>query len=94
MGCTLIAREVFEALEPPWFETTTARLTAADGVPVLWHQTEDVFFLKKAKAAGYQPVVDTGLFCFHYAMAERVGYPLHLWRQHVSQPPVPELVTT
>lgn len=85
MGCTLIAREVFEAIGGPWFQTTNQRFMSPDGTPVMWHQTEDVFFLDKARAARFQPCVDTGLFCFHYSMAERVGYPLDRW-QAATQP--------
>lgn len=87
MGVTLIARDVFEALERPWFHTTNGRGPDQDGVPVFVHQTEDVWFLDKARRAGYQPVVDTGLFCFHWNSTERIGYPLHLWKQKLAQQP-------
>jgi hypothetical protein len=84
MGATLIAREVFEALEAPWFVTTRERREHA-GTPVHFHQTEDVYFLQRAREAGFVPCVDTGLPCWHYSMTERVGYPLEAWKKFTGQ---------
>lgn len=80
MGCTLIARDVFEAVEAPWFKTTRQQQSEHDGVPVFFSQTEDVYFLQRAKALGYQPAVDTSLFCWHWQMSERQAYPLQQWK--------------
>jgi hypothetical protein len=50
-GLCLIAREVFEAMEPPWF-------------PLLWdpaagvHTTEDIPFFTAARAAGFPALID------------------------------------
>lgn len=88
MGCTLIETKVFEALgDGPWFKTTNESFINAQGTPVQWHQTEDVFFLKRAKDAGFQPTVDTGLFAFHYSMSEHVGYPLDKWKALTTAKP-------
>lgn len=81
MGCTLIARDVFERVEQPWFQTSRTHTGDHEGVPVFHFQTEDVWFLRKAKALGYQPAVDTSLVCGHYQMAERKVYPLWLQKQ-------------
>ncbi len=63
MGCTLIRREVFEAIDPPWFKTGFGEVDA-EGEHVT--HTEDTFFLEKARAAGYAPAVDTGHIVPHY----------------------------
>lgn len=85
MGCTLIERRVFEALEPPWFKTTRDNTETPEGVGVHWFQSEDMYFLERARKAGFAPAVDTGLFCWHYSMAEGVGYPLGRWQAEVAQ---------
>jgi len=81
MGCTLIAREVFEALEPPWFKTTRDATSLSENAPTHWFQSEDMYFLERAREQGHQPTVDCGLFCWHYSLAEGVGYPIQKWKE-------------
>jgi GT2 family glycosyltransferase len=57
LSCCLIAREVFEAVERPWFQFRVR----ADG-----HQTgEDVFFCERAAKAGFKPLAHPGVLCSH-----------------------------
>lgn len=57
MGCTLIRRELFEQLEPPWFVTTG-------------QGTEDTHFCRRLREElGIRPVVDTGISCVHKDLA-------------------------
>lgn len=57
----LIRRAVVEALEPPWFELSHE----PDGRPV----SEDVFFCRKARAAGFDVHVDMGARLGHLTTA-------------------------
>lgn len=97
MGLTLVETEVFRRLRdetplgvddrgyPAWFATTRdAALVTASGVPAVHNQTEDVAFLRKAAALGYQPCVDTSAaaFGFHWAQAEQRAYPLRQWTEY------------
>lgn len=99
MGLTLVHADVFRRLRdetdlgtdvhgnPNWFETTRdSMILDRSGTPVIGNQTEDVAFLRKAAALGYQPCVDTGAqaFGFHWAAAERRGYPLKQWFEFQS----------
>jgi len=94
MGMTLIQADVFRRLRdetdlgtdargnPNWFETQQdAPVLKADGTPAFHSHTEDVAFLRRAAALGYQPGVDTSApaFGFHYSRAEQRGYPLKQW---------------
>lgn len=96
MGLTLIDADVFRELKakgdlgtdangnPNWFETTRdAMVLNHEGVPAFHNQTEDVNFLRKAAALGYQPCVDTGAatFAFHYSRGEKRGYPVKQWAE-------------
>lgn len=68
---------------PQWFSTTRDKLTTTDqGAPVIFNETEDVSFLRAAKTLGYQPAVDTGVFCFHWDEKQQIGYPRHLWDEY------------
>ncbi len=71
MGATLIRREVFEALEKPWFYYEPYRPTGEMIV------TEDVPFCRNAKNAGFEIVCDTRITCGHLRW-DTVG-PEH-WR--------------
>ena len=62
MGATLIRRQVFEAISPPWFEYERWRKTGEMTV------TEDVAFCRKVKAAGFEILADPGLVCGHLSL--------------------------
>jgi len=54
-GCVLIHREVFEKIEPPWF---------------MWDKSsEDLFFCRKAKEAGFEIYGDMGCVVGHQQQA-------------------------
>ncbi len=55
LGCCLIRRRVFEALEAPWFRHP----------PALPGSGEDYDFCDRARAAGFRIVVDLNLECGH-----------------------------
>jgi len=57
-GALLVAREVFEAIEPPWFKT----LYRPNGALEL---REDQYFSERVKEAGYRIYVDCNLVCGH-----------------------------
>ncbi len=76
MGCTLIAREVFEATGAgDWFRTIDGEQDGEDIVS----QTEDAYFCELAASAGYQPTVDTGVFGFHWDARIGEAYPRETW---------------
>jgi len=53
-GCVLIAAEVLEAMGPPWWKCENDLVG------------EDIHFFRRAKAAGFQLVIDTSVVCGHY----------------------------
>jgi hypothetical protein len=61
-GCILYKTEVFENIEPPWFEFTETE----DGRPM----GEDITFCKKLKEAGYEIFVDTSIVIGHISLLE------------------------
>lgn len=56
---------------PKWFSCVSDLLLAG----------EEDFFCENAAKPGYQPVVDTGVFCWHWDNNERCAYPLDKWRE-------------
>ncbi len=72
MGLTLIKTAVFEALDPPWFETIREQTEAGGKVGM----TEDFYFCLKAVRAGFQVWCDTGLQAAHQAAKEQAIYGL------------------
>lgn len=96
MGLALIDADVFRRLRdetdlgvdayghPCWFKTTRdAGLLRGDGAQVTHNQTEDLYFLARARALGYQPCVDTSpqTFAWHFDTRKMIGYPLAQWEE-------------
>jgi glycosyltransferase involved in cell wall biosynthesis len=96
MGLTLIDADVFRRLRdeqdlgvdaagyPRWFRTTRDELLTLPGRPAgVYNQTEDMHFLTRARALGYQPAVDTAAaaFAWHFDTKRGVGYPLAQWQE-------------
>lgn len=76
MGLTLIETAVFRALPAPWFRTLSRAVHGQD-------VSEDVFFLRRAAEAGYQPLVDTSeaAFAHHRDSATGTIYPAASWQE-------------
>lgn len=69
---------------PAWFKTTRDQLITGQGVPAMFNQTEDMAFLERARALGFQPCVDTSMqtFGWHWAQNEQRAYPLKQWKEY------------
>ena len=79
LGCCLIAREVFERIEFPWFKF----VARPDG-----HQTgEDIYFFEKCAEAGIRPYVLPQILCSHHRTVELLG----LYRKYHSRQMKPAL---
>jgi len=59
-ACLMIHRRVLEDLDPPYFKTELD----ADGVFIA--DSEDFFFCRKARTAGFSLWLDTGQVCSHF----------------------------
>jgi len=62
-ACILINREVFGTLERPWFKYDTTGIQ--DAKENFVHPTEDIYFCKKARAAGFRIDLDTTIHAPH-----------------------------
>lgn len=87
MGCTLIKMSVFEKIEEPWFKTVPP--VSKDGLHVLPTLTEDVYFCDKAKAAGFEIIVDTSVQAGHTDWRNGVTYHLIEQGSRDSRKPIP-----
>jgi len=78
MGATLIRRQVFDALDKPWFRYEAYRPTGEMIV------TEDVPFCRDAGEAGFRVACDTRVVCGH--LRREVVGPGHwrTWRKAVD----------
>ncbi len=59
-GCVLAKREVFEAIEPPWFRWQLSE----DGLSLA--HGEDLYFCEQVREAGFSLHVHGGVLCDHY----------------------------
>jgi len=66
MGCTLIRMSVFDKIEFPWFKEVevSGRLSV----------TSDAYFCEKARVAGFDVVIDTGVQCIHVDRVRGILY--------------------
>ena len=98
MGLTLVRAEVFRRMRdetdigtdefglPAWFRTLKdQRVLTPQGHEAHVNETEDVYFLRRARSLGYRPCVDTSAqaFGWHWAQAEQRAYPLKQWAEYV-----------
>lgn len=96
MGCTLIEMRVFRDIAEKglvgteqwhgrdiwqFFKTTRDDVFLEHGVPKVLNQTEDMYFLHRAKRLGYQPCVDTGCFAWHWDEGKKTAFPLEQWQE-------------
>lgn len=58
-GCMMIKTELFTKLEKPWFKTDIEN-----------NMTDDIYFCRKVKNAGYKIMADGGVVCIHWAPNE------------------------
>lgn len=74
MGCVLMHRRVIEALDPPWFNYTM-RYKWTKGKE--WERedwvSEDWYFFKKVKDAGFKVYLDTTVECIHLTTVNIMG---------------------
>lgn len=65
--CLLCHRDVFEAIEPPWFERYGAHKKRGSG--------SDFYFYDQAKQAGFTPMIDLGVIAGHLQGDWSIGAP-------------------
>lgn len=72
MGCTLINMDVFRKVEAPWFRTVNGYSPKTH--QILGRMTEDVYFCEKARAAGFDIIVDTSIQAGHVDAASGIVF--------------------
>ena len=76
-GCLMIRVDVFKSLEQPWFaEESIVNPDGPGEETMLIKTTDDIFFLRKVKAAGYRIVADGGVLPIHWDVATGTPYML------------------
>lgn len=63
-GCLLIHRRVLEGMAQPWFRWTEGD----EALPARDRLSDDFFFCRKAKEAGFKVFIDTGVRCLHVGL--------------------------
>lgn len=75
-GCMLIKTEVFRHLPEPWFETVNVCDEASDVRKI--EMTDDLYFCKKVRDAGFKLIADGGVLCLHWDVFScSCGHPKH-----------------
>jgi hypothetical protein len=63
-GCLLISRKVLETLQYPWFFWSRND----PRIPLKERISEDLYFCKKAREAGFQIYLDASVRCLHVGL--------------------------
>lgn len=99
MGLCLIDADIFRRLRdetdlgldpfghPNWFQTRKDEsIVTPSGLPAQQNSTEDVYFLERVRALGYQPVVDTSAqtFAWHLDTKTMTAYPQKQWDEFLK----------
>lgn len=100
MGCTLIDAEVFRTMRdagglgvdphgyPAWFKTIRDQgLTLPGAAQKTFNQTEDMYFLTRARELGFQPAVDTSAqtFAWHLDTKRMCFYPAEQFKEWTTK---------
>lgn len=64
-GCMMINTEVFKSLEPPYFRTSE-EYKDINGEPILHALSEDLYFCKSVREAGFKIKAHGAVLCPHY----------------------------
>jgi len=75
-GCMMIATEVFKKLEKPYFKTVEGYVQLDGGQVGCQKMTDDIYFCKKVKDAGYSIIAHGGVLCGHYDVKKDKMYTL------------------
>jgi predicted SAM-dependent methyltransferase len=89
MGATLIRVDALVNLPKPWFKTIDSVERYMDGIPQgdLW--TEDLYFCKLVKDAGFDIIADGGLLCDHWDAKTHTPYNLPAHSKPMRRTEVP-----
>lgn len=75
-GCMVIKTEVFKHLAEPWFATINECDEASDVRK--FEMTDDLYFCKKVREAGFKLLADGGVLCIHWdVFACTCSHPAH-----------------
>jgi hypothetical protein len=64
-GCMMIRAELFKTLPEPWFAQVD-ELNVSRETPEAVTVTDDIFFCKKVREAGYKILADGNVICIHW----------------------------
>jgi 2-polyprenyl-3-methyl-5-hydroxy-6-metoxy-1,4-benzoquinol methylase len=79
MGCCLIKREVFENIEYPYFRFEWKEINGK-----LQQFAEDLYFCDKAKKAGFDTYLNTGIVCEHFGTEVGASHFL-MYKEQIKQ---------
>ena len=74
-GCMMINMKVFEHLEAPYFRTTE-EYKDVNGEPVLHAVSEDIYFCRTVRAAGFKIKAHGAIVCPHYDEIQKKFFTL------------------